>query len=174
MEIIPKPPRKIPPWQSILFYSSLAVILIVFASYFILDHFVSNFSQELEQLKETLAREKTEEETSLEREIFSYQKKIDAFAGLIKNHLFTSKSLTFLEKTCHPKIQFSQFSLSSSDRSISLSGEAEDFNALGQQLLILKDEPGVENLNLSNISIGRQGEIEFTLKLSFDSQFFQK
>jgi len=174
MEIIPKPQRKLPVWQNILFYSSLVILLMIFSSYFILDHFINNFSKELEQLEETLAREKTKEETSLEQEIFSYQKKIAAFSILIKNHLFTSNTFTFLEETCHPKIQFSQLSLNSSDRTVLLSGEAEDFTALGQQLSIFQDASGVENSNLSNISIGKQGGIDFTLKLSLNSQFFQK
>jgi len=174
VEIIPKPPQKLPAWQNILFYASLVILLIVFLSYFVLDPFINNLSKELEQLEETLAREKTEEEISLEQEIFGYQKKITVFSGLIKEHIFTSGFFTVLEEISHPKVKFAELTLNPFEGTALLSGEAEDFSALGQQLLILKGKSGVEDLSLSNISIGRQGKIDFALKLSLNSQLFDK
>ena len=174
MEIIPKAPRKLPPWQTLLFYSSIVILVVAFISYFVLDHFVNTFSKNLEELDETLAQERTAEETSLEQGIFSYQKKITALSKLMANHLFTTNFFAFLESVCHPKIQFSQLNLDSLGGTAALLGEAENFSALREQLLILKDKPEINNLNLSEISIGRKGAINFTIKFSLNPQLFKK
>jgi len=173
IEIIPKPAQKLPLWQNILFYFSIAVLIASFLSYFVLDNFIKNSQKILQELGETLAREKTGSQLLLEEEVFNYQKKIADFSQLLQNHLFTSKTLGLLERNSHPKIWFSQYNLDSTKGILALSGEAEDFSVLGQQLLIFKKEPFIKGLDLSNISVGRKGRVEFTLNLSLAPQLFR-
>ena len=173
IEIIPKPAQKLPLWQNILFYFSIAVLIASFLSYFVLDNFIKNSQKILQELGETLAREKTGSQLLLEEEVFNYQKKIADFSQLLQNHLFTSKTLGLLERNSHPKIWFSQYNLDSTKGILALSGEAEDFSVLGQQLLIFKKEPLIKGLDLSNISVGRKGRVEFTLNLSLAPQLFR-
>lgn len=173
VEIIPKPAKKIPSWQNILFYFSVVFLLVSFLSYLILNHFVKVSSQTLDQLEKTLAREKTPSEIALEEEVFGYQKKINAFSQLIKEHLFTSNFFTFSEKICHPKVQISQLNLEPAKGIAILSGQAEDFSVLGQQLLLLKEEPQIADFNLADISIGKKGKVDFTLKLTLNPQLFE-
>ena len=173
IEIIPKPAQKLPLWQNILFYFSIAVLIASFLSYFVLDNFLKNSQKILQELGETLAGEKTSSQLLLEGEVFNYQKKIADFSQLLQSHLFTSKTLGLLERSSHPKIWFSQYNLDSTKGILILSGEAEDFSVLGQQLLIFKKEPLIKGLDLSNISIGRKGRVDFTLNLSLDPQLFR-
>ena len=173
IEIIPKPAAKLPLWQNILFYFSIAVLIASFLSYFVLDNFIKNSQKILQELGETLAREKTGSQLLLEEEVFNYQKKIADFSQLLQSHLFTSKTLGLLERNSHPKIWFSQYNLDSTKGILALSGEAEDFSVLGQQLLIFKKEPLIKGLDLSNISVGKKGRVEFTLNLSLAPQLFR-
>jgi len=173
IEIIPKPAQKLPLWQNILFYFSIAVLIASFLSYFVLDNFIKNSQKILQELGETLAREKTGSQLLLEEEVFNYQKKIADFSQLLQSHLFTSKTLGLLERNSHPKIWFSQYNLDSTKGILALSGEAEDFSVLGQQLLIFKKEPFIKGLDLSTISIGRKGRVDFTLNLSLDPHLFK-
>jgi len=173
IEIIPKPAQKLPLWQNILFYFSIAVLIASFLSYFVLDNFIKNSQKILQELGETLAREKTGSQLLLEEEVFNYQKKIADFSQLLQNHLFTSKTLGLLERNSHPKIWFSQYNLDSTKGILALSGEAEDFSVLGQQLLIFKKEPFIKGLDLSNISVGRKGRVAFILNFSLDPKLFK-
>jgi len=173
IEIIPKPAQKLPLWQNILFYISIAVLLAVFLSYFVLDHSLKTSSQTLENLEETLARGKTPTEIALEEETFGYQKKIKDFSRLIGSHLFASNFFTFFEKICHPKVWFSQIDLNPQQGQVALLGEAENFSVLGQQILILKTEPLIKNLDLVSLSIGKRGKVDFTLNLFLDPAIFK-
>ncbi|PIP24740.1 MAG: hypothetical protein COX33_00245 [Candidatus Nealsonbacteria bacterium CG23_combo_of_CG06-09_8_20_14_all_36_125] len=174
MEIIPKPAKKLPLWQNILFYFSIALLLITISGYFILDHFLKNSEKTIQDLELRLAREETAEEISLEKEVFSWQKKIGDFSKLIKEHALASNFFIFLEKSCHPEVYFSQVGLKPMNSEAILSGQAENFPVLGQQISILKSKKEIKNLNLSNISIGKKGKADFTLNLLLDPNIFKK
>jgi len=95
IEIIPKPAKKLPLWQDILFYISIALLLVTILSYFILAHFLKNSEKVLQDLDQRLAWEKTAEELSLEKEVISWQKKTEDFKKLIKEHILASNFFIF-------------------------------------------------------------------------------
>lgn len=172
IEIIPKAAAKLPLWQNILFYFSIATLLATVLSYFILDHSLKTSSRALDNLEATLTRGKTASEIALEKETSDYQKKIEDFAELIKKHPSALNFFTFVEKVSHPKVWFPQISLNPQKGQMALSGEAENFSTLGQQILILKAESSIKNLKLSGISIGKRGRVNFALNFFLDPAIF--
>lgn len=173
IEIIPRKAAPLPLWLKILFYILITLLLAAASSYFILGHFQKKSLTALQNLEEEIRKEKTPQKIALEKEILSYQQKINDFASILDRHPIASKFFSFLEKTSHPRIWFSKTSLSPGESLVIVSGRAETFPALGQQLQILKKEALVKNVTLSKISLGKKGEIEFTLTLSFDPKFFK-
>ena len=173
VEIIPRKAVELPLWLKILFYILIALLLATALSYFILGHFQKKSLTTLQNLEEEILKEKTPQKTAQELEILSYQKKINDFALMLDHHLLSSKIFNFLEKTSHPRIWFSQINLSPGEALAIVSGRAETFPVLGQQLQIFKKEALIKNATLSKISLGEKGEIEFTLTLSFDPTFFK-
>jgi len=173
VEIIPKPAAKLPNWQNILFYFSFGLILMVVLTYFILDIYLNKAETTSKNLEETLAREKTAEEIVLEKEVFGYQRKIEGFSKLINQHLFSSKFFEFIEKNSHPQVWFSKLDLNPVKGEAKLTGEAENFTILHQQLQILRANPLVKNLNLVKITIGKEGRVNFELNLDLDPDLFK-
>jgi len=173
IEIIPKPAKKLPLWQDILFYLSIALLLVTILSYFILAHFLKNSEKVLQDLDQRLAWEKTAEELSLEKEVISWQKKIEVFKKLIKEHIKSSSFFDFLEKTTHPGVFFSKVDLKPIESKAILYGQTKNFYFLSQQISILKLKEEIKDLNLSSVSIGKEGKVDFTLNLSLDPQLFK-
>ena len=169
MEIIPKPTQKIPPWQNILFYLSLALLAASIFGFLFLNQAVRKSESSLKKLEETLTREKTSQEISLEKDILAWQKKIKNFSQLFSQHLQPSKALDFLGGVTHPQVWLKQVSLDSRGSKIVASGETESFTTLGQQLMILEKNPQVESFILSSLSIGKKGKVDFTLSILIDS-----
>lgn len=172
VEIIPKPPIKLPAWLNGLFYFSLFLFLATVVSFFIFSNSSKNYRVELENLEKSITEQRTPEILTLEQEISGYQEKIANFSILLQNHLFPSNLLKFWEKMSHPKVWFSQFSLNSSEGQLTLTGSADSFLSVGQQLLILKEEPLIKSFNLSDISISKKGEVEFTLNVFLNPKIF--
>lgn len=172
IEIIPKPTAKIPLWLNILFYFSIVLLMAVIFSFFALNHFIKESTDTLSNLETALDKERTPSKIALEKEIFRYQKKIDDLAFLLEEHLISSQVFEFLERVIHPRVLFSSFDFSPRDPRVKISGVTESFQTLGQQIFILKGNPLVKDLNLSGVSIRKEGEIIFTLDFLLDSQIF--
>jgi hypothetical protein len=172
IEIIPKPTTKKFSWQNFLFYLSIALMIAAILGYFILNNIFKKTIQTFNDLDEKLAKLKTPEELNLEKEVLNYSKKIKDFSILINNHLAVSNSFNLLEKLTHPRVWFFDIEVNSKDAKISLSGEAEDFPALGQQLLIFKKEKRIQNVELSKVSLAEGGRIKFELNLSLSPEIF--
>lgn len=172
IEIIPKPVAKLPRWFNIVFYLSLVLLFLAISSYFVLNQSQKKSFKELQDLEEAIALERTPQRVNLEKEILLYQKKIDDFTFLFNNHLSISKFFDFLEKNSHPRVWLPQINLIPGQGQLIISGQTESFKALGQQLLIFKKEPLIKDISLTKISIGRRGEIEFSLNLSLDQKIF--
>ncbi|KPJ71800.1 hypothetical protein AMJ50_00480 [Parcubacteria bacterium DG_74_3] len=173
IEIIPKPPVKIPFWQNFLFYFSFLLLIASIVSYFALGRFITQGEATLLELQDTLTRERTGQEIALENRVFACQKKIDDFSQLIKQHLFPSKGFLFIENLCHPRVWLSQFGLELPSYQLVISGQADSFSALGQQLLIFENNSSIKEVNLSQLSIGKEGGVEFIINLSLDPRIFQ-
>ena len=174
VEIIPKQPAtKLPSWQNIIFYFSFGLILLVVLSYFVLDIYLGKAQARLEELKKEWEETKTEEQIALEDELSAYEKKIESFSILINQHLFSSKVFEFIEKNTHPEVWFSNLDLNPMEGKVDLSGDTDNFVTLHQQVQILKANPLVKDLNLSEIAIGKEGRIAFDLNLIFDPSVFK-
>jgi len=173
IEIIPKTIGKIPGERKKLFYFSIFLFLGFLLGYFILTSLEKKSENTLSNLEEALVKGKTPEMSSLEEEILNDQKKIKDLSPLLEKHLFPSKIFEFFERNVHPQVFFSEINLNSLNSTVSLSGECDSFLTLGQQLAIFEKELLVEKLDLTQVSITKEGKIEFFLNFSFNPKIFK-
>jgi len=173
VEIIPKPIEKVPSYQKKLFYFFLFLFFFLIISYFILTSLQQKSETLLSDLTESISQGKTSQIIALEKEIINYQRKIENLFPLFENHKLSSRFFEFLETNTHPRVFFSQITLNSQDSLANLSGQTDSFFTLGQQLAIFEGKAEVTNLNLTKVSIGRGGKIEFSFNLSFNPNFLK-
>jgi hypothetical protein len=171
IEIIAKPKIKIPIWAIILFIFCLLGFAILGFYYWRIDSLSKNIQNEIEEKEKAL--EKTESERKLEGDIFSKEEKINSFANLLSAHAKIFNIFPILESLTHPEVQFVDFNFTSATNKLNLKGNAKSFVALGQQILILKQEKKIKEINLSGISIRADGRIDFSLSLTFDAGTFE-
>jgi len=175
VEIIPKAKPKMPMWQEVLFYLSILTAVIMIGGYFGLNHFNKEVLQESADLSQQISDAKTPEESALRSEIFEKSKKVNDFANIINDHQITSKLFPFLGKICHPKVQFLSLNFSKVENgySVEIPAQAESYKALHQQILILMGNKTIENLEISGISMAREGGISFNFSLTIPLEIFK-
>ncbi|XOB40282.1 MAG: hypothetical protein ACKKMR_03165 [Candidatus Nealsonbacteria bacterium] len=173
VEIIPRPIKKIVRWEEILFYFLVFLIMAVIVIYFVLGSLQERAQSKLQDLEEGLSQGRTPQMTALEQEALYYKVKIDEFSPFLEKHTLSSKFFDFLESRTHPKIFFFQINLNPGNSKVLLSGLADSFLSLGQQLLILSKDPMVESINLSNVSLGETGGIEFAFDMVLAEEVFR-
>ena len=177
IEIIPKTKTKKVSFLDILFYFSLLLFLAFLISYFALNVYQKRLESELTNIKKDL--EKTPDEKALEEEIFGseknigYQQKIKDFGVLFNAHKLPVNFFNFLEENTHPKVWFSKFNLDLEKNLLEMSGEAQNFEVLGQQALIFKRQDSIKNMNLPMVSLGKDGKVNFDLQLTIDPKIFK-
>lgn len=69
---------------------------------------------------------------------------------ILENHVFSSKIFTLLEKRTSQKVYYTDFDFNLTERKLSLSGLAESYSVLGEQLASFDEEPMIEKYNLEN------------------------
>lgn len=183
IEIVPKPAPKGPFLINGLFYLSLLALLAIISGHFVLSSMLKKDLNRLREFDEQISKAKSPEEISLEKMVVTEKKKIDDFSRLIRERKFPSKFFGFSEGPfsqtkkfaglIHPQVQLLSFSLNVKGSRVDVSGLTENFTTLEQQLKIFQKEPLVRKTNISGFSVGKEGKVNFTLDLSFDSSIFK-
>lgn len=172
VEIIPKPTARVSLWLNILFYFSISLLLMVLLSVFTLTRFQKKANLEQQDLQQAISQQEKGIE-DLEKEVLLYQRKLDDFALILNERRFPLNFFSLLEENCHPRVQFTGLNLNLIERKAGLSGTVESIPGLRQQILILEKVEEIEKVNLSNISLGKQGGASFSLSLSLAPELFK-
>ncbi len=171
IEIIPKTEKEKASYANVFFYFCVAAFLIFLVSYALLYLYQKKLGKELSGIEKNL--ERTAAEKTLEEEIIQEQKKIRDFGVLLQEHRFVAELFDFLEKFSHPKAWFSGLKMDSEKGTADISGEVDNFEGLGQQVLILKEQEFIKSLNLTKVSTSKEGKIKFDFRLTLDPEIFK-
>lgn len=170
-EIIPKEAHKTPSWLFFLFYFSLILLVVLVIVYFKINGSIKKNQDSLNGLNNDFLALQSSENLTLKKEVLGYDKKIKDFKNLVGNHKFNSRAFNFLEDFVHPNAWFDSFDLQNEGSKVVISGRAETFEALGQQIIIFQQEQQqIKDLVLEGVSIGKEGEIKFEISFSFNPQ----
>lgn len=173
VEIIPRKPQKSSSWVNTIFYFILFLTIIAVALYFVLNDAVKKTIVALEEAKNSISKEETSQNQNLASDVLRYQEKINNFSKVVKGHIISSRIFEFLEKKCHPWVWFSKFSIDLYQNTVNLTGSTPTFETLGQQIIILKEDPIIEKIDLNNVAIEKDGRISFSLTLTLSQNFFK-
>lgn len=173
IEIVPKEKIKALTRESIFFYLSLVLLILVLALFFFFSYSEKKGLETLEKLDEAIAKLKTEEERELSQKLLGAKKRIEAISTLLSSHKKSTNVFDLLEKVTHPKVFLYDFSLDTGEGSVSFQGKTESFKALGQQIIIFKEEEFIKEINLSQANMGKEGEIDFSVSLLLDPEILK-
>ena len=174
VDIIPKKTQIVLPWQNVILYISVAVLIGVVLSYVLLIYSENKKAVILEDLAGQITAVGSSEDKLLEQEVLDAKKKIEDFSDLLAERRKTADFFSKFEKLCHPDVWFSDFSLNLPDMNLTVSGRALSPKSLEQQLSIFKKEPTIQQTDLSELKLGEGGDVEFSLLISFKSEMFAK
>ncbi len=171
--IIPKPIKKTPKlyeFAPYIVFGLVAAVVLVYVTLLYLENKTSKVSRDLE---EKIIQVGTKDEKALETQVLVNKQKIEDFSKLFADHKKTSNFFKFLEDNSHPKIWFNKLELNSQDSEVVLSGETSSFETLGQQMVIFQNQALVKAVEISDLSLGKNGRASFTFSLSLDPKIFQ-
>ena len=166
IQLLPKKKIGISKGQIILFYSSLFLLIISIIAYLIFVFLDKRTYQEIQETKGLVLQTKNPTEIKIEQRAKNYEKKLESFSFILNKHSYSSKIFPFLEKDTLTKVYFTSFNLNPISLRLDLDGVTDNFQILGQQILILRKDPLVKSVSLKNISIVSLGMVRFSLDIS--------
>lgn len=171
IEITPRVKLKLPIWIISLGVLTILLVIAFLGSYLYLFISINSMSKQIEE-KQPILAPLEENIRNKEEELIPLSEKIDSFAKLIQGHKKSLNIFNFLEQICLPNVWFSDFDFSSKAGEVTVSGETDNFVSLEQQIIILRQEPFVKNLSISEASISEEGKVVFIFLITFDPQVF--
>lgn len=176
IDIIPKEETKqkvvISPFK-ILYYLVIFLLFATFLSYFIIEISLRKSEQNLAELKTAIFAKETKESKAIEADVLRSKQQIDIFSSLFTSYKKASKIFNFLKQNCHKQVFFSGIDLDTEKGALNITGKAENFKVLGEQMLIFQMQDFIDNVSLTSLSMEREGGIKFQLLLSLDAKIFQ-
>jgi Tfp pilus assembly protein PilN len=145
------------------------LFLLIVAGYFGLVFFSRSSQEKLKEIEEIIVQKETPEIMALEKEILKAKEKTEIFAVLLDSHRRTSNFFNFLKENCHKEVFFSKLELDVEGSRATLWGIAKNFQALGEQMLIFREQDLVRSVELTDISLEKEGGVGFKLILLFDT-----
>ncbi len=170
-KIIPKPKPEIPSFFNFLFWLSLILLIILGGFSFFLQNQISDLETKKEELERELSSQAQKE---VEKRLSKTSEKIEDFSELLEKHKISSKFFEFLKDSCHLKVYLTSLHLNNKDFLVELSGKTENFQTLGQQILIFQKKEEVKNLRVSDIVLDREGTVNFSLNFKFSENLIKK
>lgn len=172
IEITPKRKLKTPFLIAIIVASLLVLVgLVLLGSYFYFAVQIKKMSKALEEKAQIVAPLLTDIKEK-ENELMPLKQKIDDFGDLLSKHKKPKEVLEFLEKITLPKVWFQNFSFNSGTGAITISGQTESFLMFEYQTFVLSKEPSIKNLNLTKVSIDKEGKVNFSYQFTIDPKVF--
>jgi hypothetical protein len=161
--------KKAFPYENILFYFSVIVLLSVAGCYFYLAYASQKLEAEGTALDATLTKKKTTEQKRLEQDVLSNQQRMTDFPVLLSSHKTGSEFFRKLEALTHPYIIFNMAKVSPIMGTATVGGTADSFESLAQQLQIFDGAEGfAKNIDLSKIALNNEGRVDFTFTIDLD------
>jgi len=158
--------------MDVIFYFVISLLIATVFCYLIF--FTKNNLQREDIKKETAALQTvgTDQQKGYEKEVISYQNKINDFTQLFKNHEFASNVFAFMQAQTMPNIWFKQFGLDEKSSGVQLSGESDDMDAFSRQVATFEKNKYVKDIATLNSSLGQSAKIEFNMNLVLDQSIF--
>lgn len=155
-------------WVDVVFYFVISSLIAVIICYVVFAIKISLEKTNITALQAKLATVGTEQQKEMEKIVFEYQKKLNTYAPLIKNHKISSNIFAFLEQNTLPNVWYSRFSVASNGSDIVLSGEAGSVETLSRQTAIFEESEYLKNITVLGTAVGTEGRVTFNLSLSLN------
>lgn len=173
VEIIPQKPKiSLPTWRWPLWLSVAAFFLSI-AAFISLKVYLSQIQAEVININNQIKIEAAKVNADDENTMVHLSDSFNVFSGLVSNHSYFSNIFDVIGSLTYQKVVFTKFDADRETGIIQLRGIAQNYTALAKQMVALRENANVKNLEVKGINFGANG-LEFELLTGVDSQLFVK
>ncbi|MBI2041573.1 MAG: hypothetical protein HYT20_00955 [Candidatus Nealsonbacteria bacterium] len=174
VEIIPKRIAKETTLKNIYFFIAGSLLLAVVFGYVILIRSQAAALLKMQDLEAGIIKIGTREDRNIERKVFESEDKIKTYKNLSSARNKSAEFFNNFESLTHPQVWFSSFDFNPAEIKAAASGKTVNFKTLEQQVVFLKSQKDlIKSLDLSKVSLGKNGEVDFYLTVNFTPKILE-
>ncbi|MDO8559239.1 MAG: hypothetical protein Q7R84_02800 [bacterium] len=173
VDIIPKKTEKGIPLKNAYFFITGSLLLSAIFGYVILIRMESATLLKIEDSEASIIKVGVREDRKMEGKVFDFRDRIRDYKDLSAKRNNSVEFFNNFEKLIHPKVWFSSFDFNPAEIQAVVSGKTADFKSMEQQLIFLKKQKDlIKGFDLSKITLGKGGEVDFGLTINFTPKIF--
>jgi len=173
VEIIPQKPKvSLPTWRWPL-WLSIALFFLSIAAFIFLKVYLSQIQTEIMNINNQIKTEAAKVNADDENTAVHLSDSFNVFSGLVSNHSYFSNVFDVIGSLTYQKVVFTKFDADRKTGIIQLKGTAQNYTALAKQMVALRENTNVKNLEVKGINFGTNG-LEFEFLAGVESQLFVK
>ncbi len=173
VEIIPQKPKiSLPIWRWPL-WLSIALFFLSIAAFIFLKVYSSQIQAEIVNINNQIKIEATKVNADDENTVVHLSDSFGVFSVLVSNHSYFSNVFDIIGSLTYQKVVFTKFDANRKAGIIQLKGTAQNYTALAKQMVALRENADVKNLEVKGINFSTNG-LEFELLAGVEPQLFVK
>ena len=106
-------------------------------------------------------------------QLTDFARLISASQDLLKNHVFASNTLLFLEKATHQKVSFTTYGFNHEHLRVDMQGSAGSYRVVAEQVTALEANFEVEKVEFGGMAMNEKGVVTFKLSIIFKPTILQ-
>ena len=166
----PGTPTAIWPWRFIIF--SVSVLFFSIFLYIGIEFgYVSYLKSHIDAQDKNLSELTSIVPEADQEEFLGFYSQLANLQTILDNHVVSSRLFTWLERNTNANVFFDNFSLNSEGRLLSLSGVAESYQALVEQLEAFRQSPEVKDVSLRGSGLD-EARVRFQISITFHTELF--
>lgn len=107
-----------------------------------------------------------------QQKILVFSSQLINLKKLLKQHIFISPVLEWLQKNTSPNVYYSKMVLDVAKKSISLSGSAKTVNDFAEQVQVFSVQPEIVSATFTNLGLGKDNLWTFDIGLTAQADLF--
>jgi len=173
VEIISQKPKiSLPTWRWPL-WLSITLFFLSIAAFIFLKVYSSQIQAEIVNINNQIKTEAVKVNADDENTVVHLKDSFNAFSALVSNHSYFSNVFDVIGSLTYQKVVFTKFDADRESEIIQLKGTAQNYTALAKQMVALRENANVKNLEVKGINFGTNG-LEFELLAGINPQLFVK
>jgi hypothetical protein len=159
-------------WMDVIFYFVISLLIATVLCWVIFLVKDGMIKEQINNISSALQTVGTDQQKEYEKEVISYQKKINDFSTLFQDHEFASNVFAFVQAQTMQNVWFKQFNLDEKNNGVQLSGESDSIDAFSRQVATFEKNKYVKSIGTLNSSLGAAAKTEFNINLVLDQSIF--
>jgi len=131
--------------------------------------YLKNLDKNMEVISQEILDLENKRDPDTEKIMIDLNERINILKDLLKNHFYWSQALGKIEESTIPEVYISDagFNIEFEKVNINISGNTTTYTNLARQILSYQEEPLVEKVKVSGISLDEKAGIKFDLAIIF-------